>query len=766
MMKESDVSLSDASLKIPPFPQLQGNCVGSVDSNQIHCYELSQKEKVYSEENVEHFEHHNKRQLNGPNIDSQEFRPENKSLLCDDTSSLGNDPSFQRSYQSLHVTDSSQPQYLQQAQLQQQYQNGIQNNESPGGRSHVGNQVDMQHVSSNQSVFSNTIFSGTSTFGTTLFTLQNQKQSQNQDEVQLLTQIKKQKMNQKNQNHKLDSYGNENSNHNSNDTANENQSQSQNRNQINAEIQPYILNENLEQKHTLNKQNSLSQNMLSYRNGANSAGVMTLGIMPPVFMNMLHQQQHQQQQYETTEGYMDNKGVGQSQENQQHVLSMAEYLYAKGDVSNLQTNIDNSVVPLDQENQAANGAEDVLNFDNSQLYLQQIQQQYQQFYQMQQLHNFQQFQQLQKIQQFQSLKQFVPTFDSIPNSFPDPFNIGSMYQYPNEQSTELRKQESLNSPTTLTNANAEQNSAHVTKCMTADNLSRTNSSSSLLLNTEMFSSNNFAGMFSSIANTGFDISNGTGFNSTLGRPCMPMTVFPTFTAPLPEPRKNGRQVLAKSKNTSNDPSNPKRFRCAHCTWSFTRQSDLRRHLKSHNKPQYHCPFFNFKYYTCSHRTDGSFNRLDVLKRHLKLVHFIPDKAKKGEKSETIEKSQKRKFDSGMCLSCSIHFDDIKTFILHVPECAEKTPMKLWRYKRNGDIITVRKYEDSDELKLRDSSLSESIASSTEGTVSLATNESFKEDAETCETSVLIVSVKDIEEKPEEMKEALSRRRGRPKKCYT
>lgn len=294
--------------------------------------------------------------------------------------------------------------------------------------------------------------------------------------------------------------------------------------------------------------------------------------------------------------------------------------------------------------------------------------------------------------------------------------------------------------------------------------------------------------------------------------------------------KSGK-MRPRSKDTSNDPDSPKPYRCAHCTWSFTRPSDLRRHLKSHNAPQYHCPFWNVTYATCPHRNNGSFNRLDVLKRHLKLVHYEPDnemvfklkrKNKKNEQdgegntdtdgkelAEVYDEETgdlvTRRNDGGYCLSCSVHFTTAKDFIGHVSECALNTPMQEWKYKKNGTIACVKKQgdnpdgeleertdnEESDEEenfgrnrvnpnnKIKTSTIPPNLDPETSSLYcvdsigKLAVLNSCEDNAGANEGGIEIdpkkrtymVSVSDLDTKPEIMDEALKRKRGRPKKNY-
>ncbi|ODV87263.1 hypothetical protein CANARDRAFT_26678 [[Candida] arabinofermentans NRRL YB-2248] len=160
----------------------------------------------------------------------------------------------------------------------------------------------------------------------------------------------------------------------------------------------------------------------------------------------------------------------------------------------------------------------------------------------------------------------------------------------------------------------------------------------------------------------------------------------------PNPYHGG--AVASNYRRAIQPSDPendsKPYRCSHCDWAFVRHSDLRRHSRSHGNPEYHCPYWHPEYATCPHRNQGSFNRLDVLKRHLRLVHFDP------EAQEDSADSLVRRQDAGTCLSCSKYFVNSKSFIDHVDDCALHTPMEQWRYKKNGIVTNVKK-EGSDEF---------------------------------------------------------------------
>ncbi|CUM66534.1 uncharacterized protein PRCAT00004202001 [Priceomyces carsonii] len=104
-----------------------------------------------------------------------------------------------------------------------------------------------------------------------------------------------------------------------------------------------------------------------------------------------------------------------------------------------------------------------------------------------------------------------------------------------------------------------------------------------------------------------------------------------------------------------------------CEWAFARQSDLRRHAKSHAEPMFHCPYWRNDP-TC-HRNGGAFNRLDVLKRHLRLVHYIQDK------QQIIPGSKE---DPGWCRACQRMFSNSKQFIDHCTECALLLSPAEWK----------------------------------------------------------------------------------------
>ena len=125
----------------------------------------------------------------------------------------------------------------------------------------------------------------------------------------------------------------------------------------------------------------------------------------------------------------------------------------------------------------------------------------------------------------------------------------------------------------------------------------------------------------------------------------------------------------KAKGPAPDSSADRPFACEFpgCEWAFSRQSDLRRHSKSHVEPMFHCPYWRNDP-TC-HRNGGAFNRLDVLKRHLKLVHYVQDKL------QLIRESRE---DPGWCRSCQRMFPNSKYFIDHCVDCAHLGTPVEWK----------------------------------------------------------------------------------------
>lgn len=132
--------------------------------------------------------------------------------------------------------------------------------------------------------------------------------------------------------------------------------------------------------------------------------------------------------------------------------------------------------------------------------------------------------------------------------------------------------------------------------------------------------------------------------------------------------KVGKPTLKKF---STVPKSNRPYACTHdkCDWAFIRQSDLSRHMKSHQAPTFLCPYWRNDP-TC-HRNGGAFARLDVLKRHLKLVHFVKDK-------QTLMNHSKE--DPGWCRSCQRMFPNSKSFIDHCIDCASQFMPTEWKKK--------------------------------------------------------------------------------------
>lgn len=125
-------------------------------------------------------------------------------------------------------------------------------------------------------------------------------------------------------------------------------------------------------------------------------------------------------------------------------------------------------------------------------------------------------------------------------------------------------------------------------------------------------------------------------------------------------------------------SDSKPYKCTFegCSRSFARQLDLRRHTKSHKEPMFHCPYWRLDP-TC-HRNGGSFSRLDMLKRHLRLVHYVKDKQQIFPGS-----------DPGWCRACQKMFHSSKHFMEHCVDCANQISPAEWR--------TTPKAKESQEI---------------------------------------------------------------------
>lgn len=129
--------------------------------------------------------------------------------------------------------------------------------------------------------------------------------------------------------------------------------------------------------------------------------------------------------------------------------------------------------------------------------------------------------------------------------------------------------------------------------------------------------------------------------------------------------EQGREFSARSSLPNNSPD--RIYKCTHpgCDWSFARSSDQKRHIRSHQKPNLRCPYWELEP-NCS-RKGAMFYRLDVLKRHLRLVHLnrVTDSPTGG----------------GVCRICSNHFNTSRDFLDHCDSCAQTALAQ--KKKQNG-----------------------------------------------------------------------------------
>lgn len=134
--------------------------------------------------------------------------------------------------------------------------------------------------------------------------------------------------------------------------------------------------------------------------------------------------------------------------------------------------------------------------------------------------------------------------------------------------------------------------------------------------------------------------------------------------PTKAPKQDEFSVKKFASKKSPVDSQLKPYECTfpQCKWAFARQSDLRRHAKSHTEPMFHCPYWRNDQ-SC-HRNGGAFNRLDVLKRHLRLVHYVKDK------QQFIPEGSKD--DPGWCRVCQRMFQNSRKFVGHCLDCAQQT----------------------------------------------------------------------------------------------
>ncbi|KAG5367231.1 hypothetical protein CJU89_1684 [Yarrowia sp. B02] len=118
-----------------------------------------------------------------------------------------------------------------------------------------------------------------------------------------------------------------------------------------------------------------------------------------------------------------------------------------------------------------------------------------------------------------------------------------------------------------------------------------------------------------------------------------------------------------------------------CEWSFVRISDQRRHLRSHQEPLFVCPFYAED--NSCHRNGGSFTRSDVLKRHLRLVHFV----------------QFKQSDSGWCRYCEKIFPSHKFFLDHCDTCAVNNKRKTRKGAPDGNADLEQPPQQQPQLQL-------------------------------------------------------------------
>lgn len=135
-------------------------------------------------------------------------------------------------------------------------------------------------------------------------------------------------------------------------------------------------------------------------------------------------------------------------------------------------------------------------------------------------------------------------------------------------------------------------------------------------------------------------------------PVVTPAVAVSSNSPMAKSSGNKPQGRPRKHNVNEEVSKP--FVCTHtdCTWAFTKMSGLQRHLKSHDRRTFDCPFW--KYDPKCHKNNGTFSRLDILKKHLKTNHFF----------------QYKNSTAGRCRTCQQYFEGVKVFYDHCAQCAE------------------------------------------------------------------------------------------------
>ena len=158
------------------------------------------------------------------------------------------------------------------------------------------------------------------------------------------------------------------------------------------------------------------------------------------------------------------------------------------------------------------------------------------------------------------------------------------------------------------------------------------------------------------------------------------------------PRKIVDRVIKPRAKSTPGISDERPFACKYegCDWAFARHSDLRRHARSHSEPMFHCPFWENDH-SC-HRNGGAFNRLDVLKRHLRLVHFVQDKH---------PEARNQKPNEGWCRACQKLFPDSRSFVDHCFNCEKVSPTLNMKMDSNTSLLSVNTNGKLDDFGLAD-----------------------------------------------------------------
>lgn len=158
------------------------------------------------------------------------------------------------------------------------------------------------------------------------------------------------------------------------------------------------------------------------------------------------------------------------------------------------------------------------------------------------------------------------------------------------------------------------------------------------------------------------------------------------------PRKAADRVIKPRAKSTPGVSDERPFACKQegCDWAFARHSDLRRHARSHYEPMFRCPFW--KNDPSCHRNGGAFNRLDVLKRHLRLVHFVQDKHPDNRNPKSNE---------GWCRACQKLFPDTRSFVDHCFTCEKIYPTLNLKMASNTSLFSINTNGKLDDSALAD-----------------------------------------------------------------